>query len=583
MVCLATFSIQAQESEQTDPTLTGPHVLIVRSVNVRQGPSTNDPIIAVARPGERYTITAKNAAGTWWQIDYLGEEGWLYASLVDAINAEGVSVASEDNGQAVSITSTPEPAASQETEADEQQSGEAAVAIRGNMNVRRGPGTAYGILTVARPGERYPITGRNSEGSWWRIDLDGQDGWVYAPLVAAENTGDVAVVDVSAAPVASSVTAGNSPTTNTAAAPATTAFDPATVQLRLQPVFGGLNQPTYVIHAGDGSGRLFVTERPGRIKVFTDPEADGKVFLDIEDRVSYDKGEQGLLGLAFPPNFRNTGTFFINYTNKDGDTIVARYQVSGDNHNRADRDSEEVILFLDQPAPNHNGGMLLFGPDGKLWIGTGDGGGANDTYGNGQNGGTLFGAMLRLDVSEPGVPYHIPADNPYVGDDGVLDEIWAIGLRNPWRYSFDPQTGALWIGDVGESLFEEINYVSPAQVRQGGLNFGWPVTEGMHCAGNRACDLAAYHLPLHEYGHDQGCSVTGGRVYRGSAFPVLNGVYFFSDFCSGHVWALWHSGGETQVAPVLPKAASLTSFGVDEAGELYVTDFGGVVHRLVAD
>ncbi|HMN27768.1 MAG TPA: PQQ-dependent sugar dehydrogenase, partial [Caldilineaceae bacterium] len=303
-------------------------------------------------------------------------------------------------------------------------------------------------------------------------------------------------------------------------APASAAgFDPQRIRFRLQPILAGLGQPTQVTNAGDGSGRLFVVERAGRVRVFPGPQSEGQTFLDIEDRVG-DKGpEQGLFSIAFPANFAATGYFFINYTNNDGDTVIARYRVS-DNPDQADRDSESVVLFIKQPAANHNGGLLLFGPDGYLWAGMGDGGGANDTFHNGQNPGTLLGKMLRLDVtSDPSAPYRIPPDNPWEtanwnGQD-VLDEVWAMGLRNPWRFSFDRRIGDLWIADVGETQSEEIDFVPAAQVRQGALNFGWPAMEGPHClAGD--CAAAGYVLPTAEYGHaGNGCSITGGYVYRG--------------------------------------------------------------------
>jgi glucose/arabinose dehydrogenase len=465
--------------------------------------------------------------------------------------------------------------------------GDAAVAtIVRAINVRSGPGTGFRILATARPGERYPITGKNNAGSWWRIDYRGQEGWLFASLVQAANSAAVPVVETPASATAAAPATG--PVAPSVLPPAAR-FDPQRVQFRLEPVFGGLEQPTHVTHAGDGSGRLFVVERPGRIRVYPGPQAEGQLFLDITDRVGHTGGEQGMFAVAFPPNFRTTGHFFVNYTNNDGDTMIARYRV-GDNQNRADRDSEFVVLFQQQPARNHNGGMLLFGPDGRLWVGLGDGGGANDAFRNGQNPGTLLGAMLRLDVtSDPSVPYRIPPDNPWVNrlwqGQEVRDEIWAIGLRNPWRYSFDRRTGDLWIADVGESQSEEINYVPAQQVRQGGFNFGWPIMEGPYCLGAPDCAKDGLVLPVAEYGHaGNGCSITGGYVYRGQAFPQLDGVYFYADFCSGNIWALWRpAGGALQTALILPKAAAISSFGEDEAGELYLADFGGIVHRLVVE
>jgi glucose/arabinose dehydrogenase len=557
---------------QEAPLLEGPHVLIVRNVNVRSGPSTQHTVLGVTRPGQHYTVTGKNADGSWWRIDYLGREGWLYAPLVQPVNVDGVAVVEAGTaGTEAGTAATP-------AQAPASSADGATVSIIRRMNVRSGPGTNYSVLTTALPGEQYTVTGKNTDGSWWRIDRNGRAGWVFGSLVQARNVADVPVAQAESAPAA----------TQPAASPAqTTRFNPQQVEFRLEPVFSGLRQPTQVTHAGDGSGRFFVVERAGIIRVYSAPQTDGSVFLDIRDRVGDSGYEQGLLGLAFPPNFSRTGYFFINYTNNSGDTVIARYRV-GDNHNRANPDSEFGIMTLQQPAPNHNGGMLAFGPDGYLWIGTGDGGGANDTFQNGQNPGSLLGAMLRIDVtSDPSVRYRIPPDNPWINrtwqGQEVRDEIWAIGFRNPWRYSFDRRTGDLWIADVGQSLFEEINYVPARQLRQGGLNFGWPLMEGKNCRNEAGCPTESLFLPVLDYGHaGNGCSVTGGYVYRGQAYPMLDGVYFFADFCSGNVWTYWRPAGVAgRMDLILPKAAAISSFGEDEAGELYVTDFGGgVVYRI---
>jgi glucose/arabinose dehydrogenase len=564
--------ILASSVAQEAPVLDGPHVLITRNVNVRSGPSTEHRVLGVTRPGQRYTVTGKNTDGTWWRIDFLGREGWLYAPLVQSMNVENVAVVEAGGADTA-------PAGTVAAAVSSADANGATVLILRRMNVRSGPGTNYSILSTALPGQQYSITAKNANGNWWRIDHNGRAGWVFASLVQAQNVDDVPVVQAESAPVA------------TQAAPAqATRFDPQQVQFRLEPVFSGLNQPTQITHAGDGSGRFFVVERSGIIRVYEGPQTEGSVFLDIRDQVGDNGYEQGLLGLAFPPNFRQTGYFFVNYTDNSGDTVIARYRV-GDNHNRANRDSQVVVLTLQQPAANHNGGMLAFGPDGYLWIGTGDGGGANDTFQNGQNPGSLLGAMLRIDVtSNPGGRYRIPADNPWRSrtwqGQEVRDEIWAIGLRNPWRYSFDRRTGDLWIADVGQSLFEEINYVPARQLRQGGLNFGWPLMEGKNCRIEAGCPTQELVLPVLDYGHaGNGCSVTGGYVYQGEAYPVINGVYFFADFCSGNVWAYWRpSSGDGRMELILAKAAAISSFGEDEAGELYVTDFGGgVVYRLVVD
>jgi glucose/arabinose dehydrogenase len=349
--------------------------------------------------------------------------------------------------------------------------------------------------------------------------------------------------------------------------------DPATVRVELQLSTGGLDRPVGIAHAGDGSGRLFVLEQPGRIRVVQDGALVVRPFLDIADRVGSSQNEQGLLGLAFHPRYEENGTFLVNYTDRQGDTVVSRFSVSSDG-GRADPGSEVVLLRIDQPAGNHNGGHLAFGPDGRLYVGTGDGGGAGDQYGNGQNGQTLLGAMLRLGV-DGGPAYTVPDDNPFVGNPNVRDEIWAVGLRNPWRYSFDRLTGDLYIADVGQNRYEEVN-VQPAG-EPGGQNYGWPIMEGLHCfPEDRPCEQAGLTLPVWEYDHSQGCSVTGGYVYRGEEFPILTGIYVFGDYCSGRIWGLAPrdgTGADGWQAALLAQAdLRLTAFGEDERGELYLVD-----------
>ena len=304
------------------------------------------------------------------------------------------------------------------------------------------------------------------------------------------------------------------------------------LSLKLVPVADGLDRPLFVTHGDDGSGRLFIVERAGTVRILAEGRLVERPFLDIRDRVGSEGSEQGLLGLAFAPDYAHSGRFYVNYTDRRGDTVVARYQVAAD-PDLADPASERVVLRIDQPAANHNGGMLAFGPDGRLWIGAGDGGGSNDRYGNGQNPGTLLGKMLRLDVtSDPDQPYAIPANNPWLNSDwngqDVRDEVWAVGLRNPWRYSFDRDTGDLWIADVGQNRYEEINIVPAGS--PGGLNFGWPISEGSHCfPEDKVCDLSGLEAPAFDYSHDDGnCSITGGYVYRGTQIPALRGAYLFS-------------------------------------------------------
>ncbi len=368
-------------------------------------------------------------------------------------------------------------------------------------------------------------------------------------------------------------------------APAAAPLNLEQLTVTLEPFAEGFTNPLFVTNARDGSNRLFVVEKPGAIRIIADGQTLPQPFLDITDRVGSRGSEQGLLGLAFPPDFATRQFFFVNYTNRDGDTIVARYNVSAD-QNAADPGSEFVVLKIAQPAANHNGGDLAFGPDGMLWIGTGDGGAANDRFNNGQNPETLLGKMLRLDVtSDPNQPYVVPGDNPWLnaemGGKAVRPELWAIGLRNPWRYSFDRATGDLWIADVGQNQIEEVN-VTRAPLT-GGLNYGWPIQEGRACFRDQNCDPTGLVQPVAQYNHGaDGCSVTGGYVYRSKAFPALVGAYLYGDYCSGRIWAL---DAANPGSPVLVAEAGpgLSSFGEDEAGELYITDLSkGVVRRIAA-
>lgn len=388
------------------------------------------------------------------------------------------------------------------------------------------------------------------------------------------------ITDTPAATTAVTATTPATQTTATAAPP-----DLNAIKLKLDPVITGLDQPLFVTTAGDGTDRLFVLEKTGRIRIFTHGQLLPTPFLDISGQVSGDM-EQGLLGLAFDPHYMSTGHFWINYTDTAGDTQIVRYTVSAADPNVADPATAFPVLTLDQPAPNHNGGMLLFGPDGKLWVGTGDGGGANDVFGNGQNPATLFAKMLRLDVtSDPTKPYTIPPDNPWLTQDWngqkVVPEAWAIGLRNPWRYSFDRATGDFWIGDVGQNQIEEVDMV-PAGT-PGGINFGWPIMEGKSCFQQATCNQQGLWLPIIDYPHNGHCSVTAGYVYRGAQFPAWNGIYFYGDYCSGTIWALAPNGsGGWNNLKVRPGGwINLSSFGEDAAGELYATDIsGGTVYHL---
>ncbi len=369
-----------------------------------------------------------------------------------------------------------------------------------------------------------------------------------------------------------------------ASAPATIApGDPEASQIDLELVVEGLAAPLFATGAGDGSGRLFVVEQGGRIRIVRDGRLLPEPFLDISDRVRAG-GEQGLLGLAFHPGYGAAeNRFYVNYTDRSGDTVVAEYRSSAD-PDRADPASERILLRIDQPFPNHNGGMLAFGPDGRLFIGTGDGGSAGDPLDAGQRLDTLLGKLLRIDPEpSPSGPYGVPSDNPFVGRAGARGEIWAYGLRNPWRFSFDRTTGQLWIADVGQDRYEEVDRAPDGLGR--GANYGWARMEGRHCyPSGDGCARPGFVLPLAEYDHRLGCSITGGFVYRGAAFPTLAGVYLFGDYCSGRLWGV-ASGGPDEQDPVLlaETGRTISSFGEDDAGELYLTDLAaGSLWRITA-
>ncbi|MGZ6299377.1 MAG: PQQ-dependent sugar dehydrogenase [Candidatus Limnocylindria bacterium] len=356
--------------------------------------------------------------------------------------------------------------------------------------------------------------------------------------------------------------------------------------IRLEKVVSGLTSPIGVTSAGDGTGRLFINEQGGRIRVV---EPDGALrqepFVDLSNRVE-SGGERGLLGLAFHPDFATNGRLFVHYSRAgDGATVISELTASAD-HETASSASERIIFTLKQPFANHNGGQLAFGPDGYLYIGLGDGGSANDPFGNGQNRGVLLGKILRIDVD--GAPasdkaYAIPANNPYaaggISPGAGLPEIWAYGLRNPWRFSFDRATRDLYIGDVGQNAWEEIDRQPAGSA--GGENYGWDLFEGTHCSSN--CGSITAVGPVAEYGHDAGCSVTGGYVYRGTRQPSLVGTYLFSDYCSGTVWTLGPPGGGVTPRQLAITDLQVSSFGEGEDGEIFLVDLlDGGLYRVVA-
>ncbi|MDE0183624.1 MAG: PQQ-dependent sugar dehydrogenase [Caldilineaceae bacterium] len=349
-------------------------------------------------------------------------------------------------------------------------------------------------------------------------------------------------------------------------------------EIVLVETISGLKRPVDFADARDGSGRFYVVEQEGLVQLISDGVKSETPFLDIRERVNC-CGERGLLGIAFPPDFAGTRIFYVNYTTTlpgSLHTRVSRFRLRDDAH-LADPDSEEIVLEFFQPWANHNGGQLVFGPDGYLWIGTGDGGSGGDPQDNGQKGATLLGKMLRIDVTTPTEDrYLIPADNPFVGNDEFLDEIWAYGLRNPWRYSFDRETGDLYIADVGQNAWEEVSF-QPADSR-GGENYGWRFTEGLHCFNPAiGCSTVDLTLPVAVYGRESGQSITGGFVYRGADHPSLQGIYFFADYVSGRIWGLRRDGGHWEARMMLDTRHSVSSFGEDEAGNLYVVDHQGAL------
>ncbi|UJH66904.1 PQQ-dependent sugar dehydrogenase [Allomuricauda sp. SCSIO 65647] len=331
--------------------------------------------------------------------------------------------------------------------------------------------------------------------------------------------------------------------------------------------------------ANDGSGRVFVVEQAGTIKVFqNDPMVtEAGTFLDISNEINTDANEQGLLGLAFHPDFASNGYFYVNYTPSETLSVTSRFQVSFADQNSADPNSELVLLETQQPFTNHNGGQLAFGPDGYLYIASGDGGSGGDPQNNAQTRSNLLGAILRIDVDNTsgGLDYAIPTDNPFVGENGIRGEIFAYGLRNPWRMSFDSQTGSLWTGDVGQGDREEINLI------ESGGNYGWKLFEGTFCFSGD-CDDTGLIPPVFEYGHDAGDrSVTGGFVYRGNAIPSLQGKYVYADFISGRIWSLSLDGNDNEL--LFNTGLNIASFGVDAQNELYFCAFDGAIYTFQED
>ena len=354
-----------------------------------------------------------------------------------------------------------------------------------------------------------------------------------------------------------------------------------------QTIAANLAHPDGITHAGDGSGRVFITLQDGKILIWDGTQVLPTPFLDIDTIVNSNGTERGLLGLAFHPDYESNGYFYVDYTDTTGgDTVIARYRVSATDPNVADPTSALILMELDQPFANHNGGQLAFGPDGYLYIGMGDGGGAGDPGNRAQDLTQPLGKILRIDVDGAGVAadcgggthYTIPPDNPFVdGPGGNCDEIWQSGLRNPWRFSFDRLTGDLFIGDVGQDAWEEVDFQPAGSA--GGANWGWRCYEGNHPFNTQGCGPAGnYDFPIFEYSHALGCAVVSGSVYRGSALPPgAQGAYFFGDYCSGRIWIARQVSGSWAVQQVADTNLSISAFGETESGEVCVAHYGGLL------
>jgi glucose/arabinose dehydrogenase len=383
--------------------------------------------------------------------------------------------------------------------------------------------------------------------------------------------------------------AATAPAASVAPSPAASAgtsgsFDPSGVTVDVAVAVKGFDSPLDVTNAGDGSGRLFVVEQAGRIRLVKGGVLIDRPFLDITGRIA-SGGERGLLGLAFHPDYPTDPRFFVNYTDRDGNTVVSQFTVSGADPDVGDPDSEVVLMHIAQPFANHNGGAVVFGPDGMLYIATGDGGSGGDPQGNGQRLDTHLGKILRIDVNvAPGssTAYQVPADNPFATTAGAKPEIWFYGLRNPWRIRFDRETGDLWIGDVGQNAWEEIDV---ARAGQKGLDYGWNIMEATHCFNpGSGCDQTGLTLPVAEYDHDLGCAVIGGVVVRDSSQGRLNGGYLFGDACSDNLWLMDPAGDQLREATLVARMGrSLSSIGEAEDGSVYATSLGsGELLRISA-
>lgn len=392
-------------------------------------------------------------------------------------------------------------------------------------------------------------------------------------------TSTPALVPTTTATAAPSPTATSIPPTPTITPASVSAF-PEAAGFQWTEIVKNLQMPINLANAGDGSNRMFILEKKGLIRVIRNGTLQEAAFLDLRNRVGSTGSEQGLLGLAFHPDFEHNGFLYVDYTNKQGDTVIARFTADvtvNPADQKADPASEKILLTIHQPYANHNGGHILFGPDGMLWIGMGDGGSAGDPHGNAQSLQSLLGKLLRIDVNT-GDPYSIPTDNPFASGGG-LPEIWALGLRNPWQFSFDSLTKDLFVADVGQDKWEEIDFL-PAGFSALPANFGWNIKEGTHPYQDVANPPENLIDPIFEYSHSEGCSIIGGGVYHGKDLPEFNGVYLYGDYCSGTIWGLLRLETGWQSQALFQTGVRITAMGTDEQGEVYFVAQNGGLFRL---
>ncbi len=437
--------------------------------------------------------------------------------------------------------------------------------------------TILSPLSATTPASTTVPTTAPSSSATGSVPVTGQA--TASPIAMTAAPGATQAV-ATATPIATQVPSTAAPTNPPVSPTVTTVTQfPNVGSAHWTTIVSGLIEPVDLKDPGDGSGRLFVLEQPGRIRIIQNGQLLNTPFLDITDRVGSRGTEQGLLGLAFDPNYKQNGIFFINYTNNQGDSVVSQWRVSSSNPNQADSQSEQILLTVDQPFQNHNGGGVQFGPDGYLYLSFGDGGSEGDPQLNGQNTQNMLADILRIQPNLNG-GYRVPPDNPFANGQGGKPEVFIYGLRNPWRFSFDKATGDMYIADVGQNNWEEINFLSAGS--SGGENFGWSYYEGNHPYKGTPPQSQKFTFPVYEYSHNYGCAVSGGYVYRGQSMPDWQGVYLFGDYCSGIVWGLLRDAqGQWQAQQLFQTSFRISAFGQDSSGEVYLLDHGkGQVLKL---